>query len=84
MLITAKMAMNGAICATTSGKIPTPIRNMPYPPIFSRTPASITLTAVGASVCASGSQVWNGNTGSFTMKAIMINVKIIPAGIKAP
>ena len=38
-------------------------------PIFSSTPARITLPAVGASVCASGSQVWNGNIGTLIAKA---------------
>ena len=44
-------------------------RTKPYRPIFSRMPARITEPAVGASVCASGSQVWNGNMGTFTAKA---------------
>ena len=39
-------------------------------PIFSITPASTTEPAVGASVCASGSHVWNGNSGTFTAKPI--------------
>ncbi len=39
-------------------------------PIFRSTPARITEPAVGASVCASGSQVWNGNSGTFTANAI--------------
>src|SRR5947207_1462373 len=43
-------------------------RRKPYVPIFSSTLASITEPAVGASVCASGSQVWNGNMGTFTAK----------------
>ena len=38
-------------------------------PILSSTPASTTEPAVGASVCASGSQVWNGNSGTFTANA---------------
>ena len=32
------------------------------------TAARITEPAVGASVCASGSQVWNGNIGTLTAK----------------
>ena len=32
-------------------------RRKPYVPIFSKTPARMTEPAVGASVCASGSQV---------------------------
>src|SRR5713101_4026740 len=41
-------------------------RRKPYVPIFSRTLARITEPAVGASTCASGSQVWNGHIGTFT------------------
>ena len=37
-------------------------------PIFSITAARITEPAVGASVCASGSQVWNGNIGTLIAK----------------
>ena len=36
----------------------------PYVPIFSSTPARITEPAVGASTCASGSQVCSGNIGT--------------------
>src|SRR5271169_4572783 len=43
-------------------------RRNPYVPIFSRTLARITDPAVGASTCASGSQVWNGNIGTLTAK----------------
>src|SRR5579862_6415329 len=43
-------------------------RRNPYVPIFSSTLARITDPAVGASVCASGSHVWNGNIGTFTAK----------------
>ena len=42
----------------------------PYVPSFSRTPASSTEPAVGASVWASGSQVWNGKIGTLTAKAM--------------
>ena len=41
----------------------------PYAPSFSMTAARMTLPAVGASVCASGSQVWNGNIGTLIAKA---------------
>src|SRR3954449_9192503 len=41
-------------------------RRNPYVPIFSSTLARITEPAVGASTCASGSQVWNGHIGTFT------------------
>ena len=38
-------------------------------PIFSSTPARITLPGVGASAWASGSQVWNGHIGTLMAKA---------------
>ena len=38
-------------------------------PILRSTPARITDPAVGASVCASGSQVCSGNSGTLTAKA---------------
>src|SRR5678815_3638667 len=44
-------------------------RMKPYVPIFNNTPARITEPAVGASVCASGSQVWNGNIGTLMANA---------------
>src|ERR1700688_293152 len=53
----------------TAGKNGSEKRINPYVPIFSRTPARITEPAVGASVCASGSQVWNGNMGTLIAKA---------------
>jgi hypothetical protein len=36
---------------------------------LSSTPARITEPAVGASTCASGSQVWNGHIGTLIAKA---------------
>ena len=44
-------------------------RRKPYVPIFRSTPARITEPAVGASTCASGSQVWNGNSGTLIANA---------------
>src|SRR5260370_41025440 len=44
-------------------------RMKPYVPIFSKTPARMTEPAVGASGCASGSQVWNGNMGTLMANA---------------
>src|ERR1700682_1185567 len=41
----------------------------PYVPIFNKTPARMTDPAVGASVCASGSHVWNGNIGTLIANA---------------
>ena len=52
----------------TPGKNGSEKRMKPYVPIFSRTPARITEPAVGASTCASGSQVWNGNIGTLMAK----------------
>src|SRR5262250_222636 len=56
-------------CMTTSGKNGRAKRTKPYVPIFSKTPARMTDPAVGASVCASGSQVWNGNIGTLMANA---------------
>src|SRR5271155_1480014 len=55
--------------SVASGNIGTENRRKPYVPIFSRTPARMTEPAVGASVCASGSQVWNGNIGTLIANA---------------
>src|SRR5664279_5256021 len=52
----------------TPGKNGSEKRRKPYVPIFNRTPASITEPAVGASTCASGNQVWNGNIGTLIAK----------------
>ena len=53
---------------TASGNIGSEKRTKPYVPIFSRTAARMTEPAVGASVCASGSHVWNGNIGTLIAK----------------
>src|SRR6266436_5262701 len=55
-------------CDTTAGKKGSEKRTNPYVPIFSSTPARMTDPAVGASTCASGSQVWTGHIGTFTAK----------------
>src|SRR6202790_1683407 len=55
--------------AGSCGKSGSEKRMNPYVPIFNKTPARITEPAVGASVCASGSQVWNGNMGTLMAKA---------------
>ena len=58
-------------CVTTpAGKNGSEKRMNPYVPIFSRTPARMTEPAVGASTCASGSQVWNGNIGTLMANPI--------------
>src|SRR5712671_3797186 len=54
----------GTKCRVASGRIGSENRRKPYVPIFSMTAARITEPAVGASVWASGSQVWNGNIGT--------------------
>ncbi len=58
----------GTKCREASGRIGRLKRMNPYVPIFRRTAARITEPAVGASVCASGSQVWNGNIGTLIAK----------------
>ena len=57
------------VWVSTSGKNGNEKRMKPYVPIFSRTPARMTEPAVGASTCASGSQVWNGNIGTLMANA---------------
>ncbi len=52
-----------------SGKSGKQKRIIPYVPIFSSTPASITEPAVGASTCASGSQVCSGKSGTLIANA---------------
>src|SRR5204862_4407414 len=61
-MIRARMAASGG----SNGREK---RMKPYVPIFRRTPARMTEPAVGASVCASGSQVWNGNMGTLMANA---------------
>src|SRR5215469_4803324 len=54
----------------TAGKNGSEKRRKPYVPILSRTPARITEPAVGASTCASGNHVWNGNIGTLMANPI--------------
>src|SRR5271169_851975 len=56
------------VVIATAGKNGSEKRRKPYVPIFSSTPASITEPAVGASTCASGNHVWNGNIGTLIAK----------------
>ncbi len=51
-----------------SGNIGSENRTKPYVPIFRSTAARMTEPAVGASTCASGSHVWNGNIGTLIAK----------------
>ncbi len=68
MFTTPSAAIGTANHLVTSGKIGKEIRIRPYVPIFSRTPARMTEIAVGASTWASGSQVWNGKSGTLMAK----------------
>src|SRR5580693_224405 len=63
------MPRNVAGFDSTPGKKGSEKRMNPYVPIFSKTPARITDPAVGASTCASGSHVWNGNIGTLMANA---------------
>ena len=58
----------GTNARVASGRMGRLNRMNPYVPIFRSTAARITDPAVGASVCASGSQVWNGNIGTLIAK----------------
>src|SRR6187455_2097958 len=66
--IIASPIIIGAKYLVAFGRIGRLKRRNPYVPIFRRTAARITEPAVGASVCASGSQVWNGNIGTLIAK----------------
>src|ERR1700732_521768 len=70
------------LCRATAsvGKRGNEKRMNPYVPIFNSTPARITEPAVGASVCASGSQVWNGNIGTLHAKKKKNTQKKNPRG----
>ena len=52
-----------------AGNSGTAKRRNPNVPSLSMMLARTTEPAVGASTCASGSQVWNGNIGTFTANA---------------
>src|SRR6478672_8919334 len=68
------MIESSAITFTThgflavSGSSGSEKRRNPYVPILRSTLARMTEPAVGASTCASGSQVWKGHIGTFTAK----------------
>src|SRR6478672_2289783 len=68
MPITERVTIIGTNARDASGRIGRLKRMNPYVPIFRRTAARITEPAVGASVCASGNQVWNGNIGTLIAK----------------
>src|ERR1700742_3822019 len=68
MAMTDSVKISGAKWWEARGTIAREKRRNPYPPIFRRIAARITEPAVGASTCASGSQVWTGHIGIFTAK----------------
>ncbi len=76
MPMTARMPIAGAQAFAPSGRKGMAMRTNPYVPSFSRIAARITEPCVGASVWASGSQVWNGNIGTFTAKPMKRPAKI--------
>jgi hypothetical protein len=67
--ITASARNSGVASIATAGNSGIAKRRKPYVPIFSITPARITEPAVGASVCASGSQVCTGHIGTLIANA---------------
>ena len=60
--------MYGAQEWAACGRIGMAMRTKPYVPSFRRMAARNTEPTVGASVCASGSHVWNGNMGTLMAK----------------
>src|SRR6266511_3279595 len=74
MPITARSPIQGAQLLAASGRIGMAMLMNAYVPILSRMAARITEPTVGASVWASGSQVWNGNIGT-----LMANPTNMPA-----
>src|SRR5579862_6685346 len=81
MPIIASVPTMGAKRCEALGKSGRQKRIMPYVPIFRSTPASITEPAVGASTCASGSQVWNGKSGTLMAKPAKRSMKIKICGL---
>src|SRR5574337_725510 len=79
MPMMASTDITGANCRLACGNSGSRKRRNPYAPIFSKTAARTTLPAVGASTCASGSQVCSGHTGTLIAnaraKAAASNVK---------
>src|SRR5271154_6073904 len=77
--VTSKFRTHGVMAI--AGKNGNEKRRKPCVPIFSRTPARMIEPAVGASTCASGSQVWNGNIGTLMAKPARSNKKIKTWGL---
>jgi hypothetical protein len=79
MPMTASNPIHGAHEWAAFGRIGMAMRMKPYVPSFSRMAARITEPTVGASVWASGSQVWNGNIGTLMAKPMNRPAKISDA-----
>ncbi len=67
--MTPRVRSSGARSTDAWGNSSNEKRSSPYAPILMMTPARTTDPAVGASVCTSGSQVWNGTNGTLIAKA---------------
>ena len=76
MPMTASRPIQGAHSIAPLGRIGRATRMNPYVPNFSRMAARITDPTVGASVWASGNQVWNGNIGTLMAKPMKRPAKI--------
>uniref|UniRef100_A0A6J7PW42 Unannotated protein n=1 Tax=freshwater metagenome TaxID=449393 RepID=A0A6J7PW42_9ZZZZ len=76
MPITDSRPIHGANTFAAWGRIGRAMRTKPYVPSFRRIAARMTEPCVGAWVWASGSQVWNGNIGTFTANPSAIPAKI--------
>ena len=68
MAMTASTSIDVAKYRDAAGNRSRLNRKMPYGPAFSSSAARTIEPYVGASVCASGSHVCNGKTGTFTAK----------------
>src|SRR5579871_960707 len=74
--MTASPPIHGAHRWAASGRVGRAILMKPYVPSFSRIAARITEPTVGASVWASGSQVWNGTIGTLIANPMNSPAKI--------
>src|SRR5437868_12100631 len=79
MPITARRPIQGAHEWAALGRMGMAMRTKPHVPNFRRMAARITEPTVGASVWASGSQVWNGNIGTLMAKPMNRPAKISDA-----
>src|SRR5581483_7038488 len=76
MPMTASPPIHGAHDLAASGRMGMAMRMKPYVLNFRRMAGRITEPTVGASVWASGSQVWNGNMGTLMAKPMNNPAKI--------